>query len=89
MVSARIWIFYQVPISQISVNAEMNPAISQYNVSLDPSSDLIERVPHALEGILKQQRSLYRARAGLPQVQRSVADRGRQGVDPAPFSPHH
>ena len=61
MVSARIWIFYQETISQISVNTEKNNVILQYNVSLDPSSDLIERVPHALAGILKQQRSLYRA----------------------------
>ena len=64
MFSARIWVFYQKTISQIieiSVNAEKNSVISRYNASLDPSSDLIERVPHTLEGISKQQRSLYRA----------------------------
>ena len=56
MFSARIWVFYQKTISQIieiSVNAEKNSVISRYNASLDPSSDLIERVPHALEGIFQ------------------------------------
>ena len=61
MVSASTWVFYQEKISQISVNAENNSVISQYNVSLDQSSDLVERVPHVLAGISKQQRSLYRA----------------------------